>query len=267
MSELLIEVLKASVAGVIGALISGIVIFFSNRKGNRIIVTRISETDQIKVSPSGYSNLEILYKGEPIKGNLVLNTLHIANRGNKIVDNLIICINIFPNIGQIDFLEINASDPLEKTLISQENNNCIISRDFLNPLKKYKDEQIILHIISNIPLDFSIKGGGKDWYAVYKNIISKPTFGFIVTSKEFIPTAILSFLLIGLLAIIVVVGYKEDPHIVIQPKFLAIAVATLVCLATLGLNYLFLSIRYVFMLFSNLDTSHLQMKIRKFLYE
>lgn len=74
------------IAVIVGAVVIGFIAYlYKSRQGNRIIVKRISETPQIKISDMVRKNLKITYNDQPVD-NLVLNNLVIYNNGNEIIE-------------------------------------------------------------------------------------------------------------------------------------------------------------------------------------
>jgi hypothetical protein len=147
------------------AVVALLINYFSSRRGNRVIVTRISETPQIVISPNVQSDLEIRFKNNAVK-NLVINSLTISNRGKKVVENFTVELKISPDNEELSFLEVsNPKDALEKTKVEIKERTLIISREFLNSRNRYKEEELGISILSNCRLKISVIGGGKDWYS------------------------------------------------------------------------------------------------------
>ncbi len=105
---------------------------------------------------------------------------------------------IVPSYGEIDFLELEHVDPLSKTRVQRYGNTFTLTRDFLNPQRAYKEETVELNIFSNTKLSFSVVGGGKAWYASFKDTaliddrltkIVKPMFiAFLLSALlQFVP--------------------------------------------------------------------------------
>ena len=168
MTDSLSEILKPLVSGIVGALVTAVVLYLRSRRGNRVVIYRVSETPQVRISESVRQNLSIRYKEQAVD-NLVLNTLRIANGGAAVVEPLAIRFSILPSYGEIDFLELEHVDPLSKTRLQRDGNTFTLTRDFLNPQRAYKEEKVELNIFSNTKLNFSVVGGGKAWYARFED--------------------------------------------------------------------------------------------------
>ena len=87
MTESLMEILKALISAIVGATVTIVFLYFQNRRGNRVVVSRVSETPQIGISQAVRQNLDILYKGQSVN-NLVLNTLRLENSGKDVIEPL-----------------------------------------------------------------------------------------------------------------------------------------------------------------------------------
>jgi hypothetical protein len=166
------------IAAIVGAVITGIIAFiayiYKSRQGNRIIVKRISETPQIDVSRRVKRNLAITYNNQPVD-NLVLNTLVVHNNGNEIIKPVEFKLEVTTPKGEIDYLEVEEDDPLGQLgqmKIIKDRSSLTIKRPYLNPKKKFKEEEIKLAVFSNTRLDFSVEGGGEGWYAKFEDEIT-----------------------------------------------------------------------------------------------
>ncbi len=162
------EVLKALIVAVATAIVTAIVLYIRSRRGNRLVVVRISETPQIRISESAGKNLDIRYKGQVVD-DLVLNRLYVANHGQNVIEPLEIELTVSARQGTIDFWEFEYSDPLSKTKLERKDNSLRIERDFINPKRAYKEESIEINIFSNTQLKFSVVGGGRSWYAQFED--------------------------------------------------------------------------------------------------
>jgi hypothetical protein len=162
------EIIAAIVGAVVTGIIALIAYLYRSRQGNRIIVKRISETPQIDVSRRVKRKLEITYDGRPVE-NLVLNTLVIYNNGNEIIEPIEIGVGITLPDQTSSYLEVEIDDPLGETEIDMNRVGFTVSRPYLNPKKKFKEEEIKIAVFTSISLDFFVEGGGKGWYAEYKD--------------------------------------------------------------------------------------------------
>jgi hypothetical protein len=154
-------------AAFVGAFATWIITFLGNRRGNRVIITRISETPQIVISPDVKPDLEIKYKNTLVK-KMVVNSVTISNRGKSVIEPLLVELKISPVDEELNFLEVSRpKDPLEKTKVEIKERTLVIFRDFLNSQNRYKEEELTLSILSNCRLKFEVVGGGKDWHAKF----------------------------------------------------------------------------------------------------
>ncbi len=201
-STILGQLIVALIGVVAGGILTWISVYLKTRQGNRVIVYRISESPQINISNKVRINLEVKYKDLPVD-NLVLNTLRIENQGTEIISPMAIEVNAQSIGDEIKFLEIQAEDPLDKTLIKQDGNKFSITRDFLNPKRAYKEEIVELAIFSNTKLSFSIKGGGKGWYGKF---VEKEAYALEKTM--IVPSMVFFFSLLGsgLLLLVFIAG-------------------------------------------------------------
>ena len=98
-----------------------------------------------------------------------MNTWHVVNTGQVVIENLEINLDLSARHGNIDFWEIEHSDPLSKTTVEKSEISFKLKRDFLNPKRAYKEDIIKINIFSNTQLNFAVVGGGKSWYAQYED--------------------------------------------------------------------------------------------------
>ncbi len=174
-------------AAIIGSIVTGLLAFFAylyqQRLGNRVIVKMISQSPQITFEDSVQQKLEIIYNGKKIK-DLVLTQFTISNQGSNIIKPLKLTVNVKPKSGldlkvttinlqpiisNFTFAELNVNDPLEITTskMDSQTGSFEIERPYLNPQKKYKEEEIKVSVFSDVELDFSVSGGGEDWAIKY----------------------------------------------------------------------------------------------------
>jgi hypothetical protein len=164
------------IGGIVGAVAAGLIALiaylYKSRQGNRIIVKRVSETPQIEISRRVKRKLEITYDGSPVD-NLVLNTLVIYNNGNEIIKPVEFKLGVTSSNGEIAYLEIEETDPLGQLgqmKVIKDGYSFTIKRLYLNPKKKFKEEEIKLAVFSNTRLNFSVEGGGEGWYTKYADL-------------------------------------------------------------------------------------------------
>jgi hypothetical protein len=162
------------IGGIVGAVATGLIALiayiYKSRQGKRIIVKRVSETPQIKISEEVRKNLKITYNDQPVD-NLVLNTLVVYNNGNEIIEPVEMALKAYPPDAPFKFLEVEVDDPLGKTKIDMIGPGLTISRPYLNPKKKFKEEEIKLALFSNANLDISVEGGGRGWHSQYEEMV------------------------------------------------------------------------------------------------
>lgn len=166
-----LEVLKIVGAALAGGVATWIGKEWASRRGNRVMVTRVSETPQIRIGRQiGKGDLSIRYNNEDVD-NLVVNILRIENNSSHTISPVIIQITAQPTYSSgCKFIKIiSIRDPLEKTIISQRDNLLIFEREFLNSAKAYKEEFIEVSIVSDNSITFSVKGGGKAWAIKYQD--------------------------------------------------------------------------------------------------
>ena len=175
------------IAAIVGAVVTGLLGFaayhYKQRRGNRVIVKILSQTPQITLLDSVQQKLEIIYNGRQVK-NLVLTQLTICNQGSNMIKPLKLTIGVSPKPGQgtsvnpkiadnqaqpitseFTYAEFNVNDPRGITISRMESQTGTfeIERPYINPKKKYAEEEIKVSIFSDVLLDFSVNGGGEDW--------------------------------------------------------------------------------------------------------
>ena len=154
----------------LGALITALVayglglltIYFSNRRGNWIILYRLTESPLIEISESVRKSLDIRYKNQPVE-DIVIYQFEIYNKSNGIIRDINISIRVSTPEEEIQLLEVQHKDKDGMTISGIRNNTIELTRLYLNPIKKYKDEYIELVVFANTELEFSVEGGGVDW--------------------------------------------------------------------------------------------------------
>ena len=131
-SEFWGQIAAAVVGAVITLGIGGIVYYIRGRRGNWIVVKRISETPQITFTDKAREKLDIRYLGNPVN-NLVLNNLQIFNAGDENTNEAVeIRIEVIPKDGEIEFLQVEVNDPLEKIQYQSTDDTIILSNTFAN---------------------------------------------------------------------------------------------------------------------------------------
>lgn len=175
------------IAAIVGAVVTGLLGFaayqYNQRRGNQVIVKILSQTPQITLLDSVQQKLEIIYNGRQVK-NLVLTQLTICNQGSNMIKPLKLTIGVSPKPGQgtsvnpkiadnqaqpitseFTYAEFNVNDPRGITISRMESQTGTfeIERPYINPKKKYAEEEIKVSVFSDVLLDFSVNGGGEDW--------------------------------------------------------------------------------------------------------
>lgn len=175
------------IAAIVGAVVTGVLGFvayqYKQRRGNQVIVKILSQTPQITLLDSVQQKLEIIYNGRQIK-NLVLTQLTICNQGSNMIKPLKLTIGVSPKPGQgtsvdsiiadnrarsiineFTYVELNVNDPRGITIsrMDSQTSSFEIERPYINPKKKYAEEEIKVSVFSDVLLDFSVNGGGEDW--------------------------------------------------------------------------------------------------------
>lgn len=156
--------------------------WYMNKRGNRIVVTRLSTSPQINISARVRENLQIKYKGA-IVNELVLNVLKLENQGSIVLRDIRLLLYVSPIHTENDnsdlFIEVEAHDKLNQTEIlavtkpervggfSQGDWIINIHRPFLNHKSAYPEEEISIIVFSNREIEFTVTGGGEGWYARY----------------------------------------------------------------------------------------------------
>jgi hypothetical protein len=168
------EVVGAIVGAVITAIIGLAVYLYQQRKGNRVIVKMISQTPQIIFSDSVQKKLEIIYNGRKVD-NLVLTQFVIFNQGSNTIKPLNLIVTVKPKSDNFTYAEVDVNDTRDIALSSMNNETGAfqILRPYLNPKKKYPDEEIKVSVFSDVLLDFSVNGGGEDWGAKLTSSLDK----------------------------------------------------------------------------------------------
>ncbi len=155
-----------------------------SRTGNIVVVERKSQSSQITVSKKIQPNLKFNFKDKFIN-DLVLSEFIIKNEGHIVIDDFKMQIDIISkNINYIEVIppdatiKIKYNPDIENNNTSQSISNIVISREYLNPVKKYKDDRINLAVYSDQKFNFSVIGGGKDW------VIKKIDYGNIRINRH-----------------------------------------------------------------------------------
>jgi hypothetical protein len=145
------------------------------RRGNRVVLANVGKTSLVSTSKDVRANLKILYK-ENVVEHLYLYKFELFNSGNIDLQNVAVQIQI-KNLRPGGFIEVEREDLLDKTEISLSKNHSAeknghetvtVSREFLNSIKKFKEEKIYLRIFSDSDLEFSVHGGGTGWSSSYE---------------------------------------------------------------------------------------------------
>jgi hypothetical protein len=184
--------IAAYVIGVATGLAALIAQWIRGRRGNRVVVSLLSQSPQVSISESVSNNLEIKYKGQPVD-QIVLTRLVITNEGAIDIKDLALKLHVRvkqfndKKASTLPFVEAILSDPLalaqidttriDTGLVTPELPSSMaweidFRRPFFNPKRAYKEEQIGLTLISNATIDVSVKGGGPGWYTQYKVSVS-----------------------------------------------------------------------------------------------
>jgi hypothetical protein len=179
--------------GAIGAVLLGvaldrIIVWLANRRGNRVVIARNTQSPQIQIKEDVEGLLQMRYGQHPVK-QLVLNTLQLWNGGNTTIKNLELKLiansrePLSSELGQGFFLDAEAQDPDDALTLDIQSLGAlgkpsdawtvIIKRPYLNPKRKYREEFIELAVFSNTELDFEVEGGGEDWRSKFKDRTQK----------------------------------------------------------------------------------------------
>lgn len=191
-----------------------LVSWFRSKRGNRVLVTRLSTSPQINISERVRENLQIKYKGSTVDG-LVLNVLKLENRGATTLRD--VRVQLYVSVTDVKsnpddlFIEVETHDKLSKTVVATLNKsetvggvtlgNWVIDihRPFLNHKAAYNEEEIQIVVFSNKEVGFSVVGGGEGWGARYSDESS-----IRETISRFAPV---SFLLSAVSVAALIVGF------------------------------------------------------------
>lgn len=167
------EAVSTILVFVTGILFSVAANWLAARRGNKVLVSRISQTNEINVSHHIKPDLEITFHGEPIT-QLVVNTLEVTNVGSKDLENISFVVTLLRGDSEgISILTYRLKDPLNRMSSSPHIDGFEFKRSFLNRIKAYADEKIELTFITDQRIEFQIKGGGSGWSTEYADKTKK----------------------------------------------------------------------------------------------
>lgn len=149
--------------------------YFSTRRGNKVVLTKVNETSLLNISKLISDKLVINYKNKPIT-KLKLYELEITNQGFIDIDNLELILEITAK-EKPTLVEVQGNDSQGKTTIQDISNGeyfYLITRPYLNMVKKDKREKIIIQVFTDTELGFDVIGGGKGWGVKY--VVNKSPF-------------------------------------------------------------------------------------------
>lgn len=161
---------------VFGYLFKAVIDWLKSRKGNRVVFLKTLEHPLIEVSQSVKKRIKITYRDNPVD-SLYKYGFEIFNDGSKDISDFNAIIKVETEVKDT-FLEWSWADRLEKTNINIDGKtdyadysvfSVIISRPFLNSIKKYKEEKIRISFYSNNPLTFHPIAGGEGWTYSYSS--------------------------------------------------------------------------------------------------
>ncbi len=147
--------------------IFGVIAFFvlrwlDRRRPGKVILLKANEFSLVDINPQVRDKISIIYKSEPII-SLYLTTLVLWNAGEEIIEDIKISINfnetkIIETVIDTPFLDRKCS------ILSRDvNNQIILTIDYLNSRKLYKDK-VKIQVFATKPINIkSITGGGRNW--------------------------------------------------------------------------------------------------------
>lgn len=164
------EIWAAIIGAVLTAILGAAWYLYRSHRGNLVLVEKIAQSSQISLKPSVEKDLEVNFKGKKVS-DIVLTQFSIKNSGDIVIKPLILNFKLKCAREDYELFNLSTDDPLEMTDFYirvqtngvVENEEIVIERDFLNPIKSYKNEKITLSILSDKPLDLELQGGGENW--------------------------------------------------------------------------------------------------------
>ncbi|MHB0923187.1 MAG: hypothetical protein ACYC3H_04410 [Bellilinea sp.] len=102
-----------------------------------------------------------------ILNNVPINNIHfteyeLTNGGFVDIEELELVLKFIPE-GKFDLFDVQVKDKQGKTELVGEKLNYVLSRPYLNMVKKDKEEKIFIHIFSDTQIKMQVFGGGKGW--------------------------------------------------------------------------------------------------------
>lgn len=145
--------------------------YLQKRKGNFVIVERITDYPRITLPNTLSSGLNVTYKNRPID-DLYVYRFIIYNDGDINIKNLKITLILRSGNKELSVVDVDVIDPQEltrKIVSSDTPHRCEveITRDYINMRKQYENELINVQIISSVELNLSILGGDEGWNVEY----------------------------------------------------------------------------------------------------
>lgn len=164
--------------GIIGALIGGFLLFigfyFRTHVGNKVLIIKTSETFVTGFSDSRGNSLSFNFKNIPIE-SLYFAVFKFINNGYAEIEDLNIVLKVIPK-NETELLEVQLLDYLYKAELTASEtykHSYMITRPYLNMVRKDKDEAVYIQIFSDTECDYQIFGGGKGWKTEFQKPPSK----------------------------------------------------------------------------------------------
>jgi hypothetical protein len=185
---------------VAGVILAQLFAWYKTRKGDKLVVRRTSQTNEINVSPSIQKDLEIKYKGV-IASQLVVNTFEVFNDGESNLQDIEFSLG-FDSVGaEAFFVTPEVSDYAGQTKVVSNAKDSparvVIKRTYLNKLVAHKKEKILVSLISNALLKVEVSGGGPGWSVVYEDAVTKNRTSYFRYGILAIVTGVLFAMLIS----------------------------------------------------------------------
>ena len=203
------EIIAAIIGAVTGAILIWLSSWIKSKNGNRIIISKISQSPQIAISKEARKALSIVYKGKPVE-QLVLSNLRVYNDGTSTINNVNFQIEISPKESSVIknenfFIEIEHLDPLAKTELDYTPDDPTspklwtidLKRPFINPRRAFPEDAIRLAVFSNHEIVFTVQGGGAGWYTRFADEEENRSSLYRRLTALGTSASVFSFLIIG----------------------------------------------------------------------
>jgi hypothetical protein len=167
-TEFFLVTLRWLAPAIAATIVAHLALYLRSRTGNHVVVYRASERSRLRSSDL---SLVKLLSGSKDRDpdTLVLNELRIVNNSNVPIDDLRLSVKLSAPKGPLEFWASDLADPLGRMKCEKGENSLNLTRDFINSRSSFNEESIRLRILSNTKLNFSVKGGGRNWLAKFED--------------------------------------------------------------------------------------------------